>query len=154
MVNDTSKFVLVQASCDRASTIKQEFESLDGKIKTLSKYFSTYCKLKGVTSSTDILGSVIDHLRKRKLCRSIYQDLQVSTFTNILWLKTIISWMSVILFFKHYIYFFRCGKWMILGRRMIITPYFSTTLVMPAKGWIYFYFFCLFMFWLRAIADG
>ncbi|KAA0059261.1 Cytochrome P450 [Cucumis melo var. makuwa] len=30
-----------------------------------------------MTSSTDILGSVIDHLRKRKLCRSIYQDLQM-----------------------------------------------------------------------------
>ncbi|XP_022989286.1 uncharacterized protein LOC111486405 [Cucurbita maxima] len=66
-----------EASCDRASTIKQEFESLDGKINTLSKYFSTYCKLKGVPISTDILESVIDHLRKRKLCRSIYQDLQM-----------------------------------------------------------------------------
>ncbi|XP_023529577.1 uncharacterized protein LOC111792394 isoform X2 [Cucurbita pepo subsp. pepo] len=66
-----------EASYDRASTIKQEFESLDGKINTLSKYFSTYCKLKGVPISTDILESVIDHLRKRKLCRSIYQDLQM-----------------------------------------------------------------------------
>ncbi|XP_038889056.1 uncharacterized protein LOC120078802 isoform X2 [Benincasa hispida] len=66
-----------EASCERASTIKHEFESLDGKIKALSKYFSTYCKLKGVTSSTDILGLVIDHLRKRKLCRSIYQGLQM-----------------------------------------------------------------------------
>lgn len=67
----------MQESCDRANTTKQEFESLDGKIMALSKYFSAYCKLKGVTSSTDILGSVIDHLRKRKLCRFIYQDLQV-----------------------------------------------------------------------------
>lgn len=74
----------MQESCERASTIKHEFETLDGKIKALSKYFSAYCKVKGVTSSTDILGSVIEHLRKRKLCRSIYQDLQVSTFTNFL----------------------------------------------------------------------
>ncbi|XP_016902820.1 uncharacterized protein LOC103500493 isoform X2 [Cucumis melo] len=66
-----------EASCERANTIKHEFVTLDGKIKALSKYFSTYCKLKGMTSSTDILGSVIDHLRKRKLCRSIYQDLQM-----------------------------------------------------------------------------
>ncbi|XP_022952683.1 uncharacterized protein LOC111455306 isoform X1 [Cucurbita moschata] len=66
-----------EASCDRASMIKHEIESLDGKIKGLSQYFSTYCDLKGVTSSTDILGLVIDHLRKRKLCRSIYQGLQM-----------------------------------------------------------------------------
>ena len=77
----------MQASYDRASTIKQEFESLDGKINTLSKYFSTYCKLKGVPISTDILESVIDHLRKRKLCRSIYQDLQVSIFTILFYLR-------------------------------------------------------------------
>lgn len=57
--------------------MKQAFESLDGKIKVLSRYFSTYCKLKGETSSTNILASVIDHLGKRRLCRSIYQDLQV-----------------------------------------------------------------------------
>ncbi|XP_031744677.1 uncharacterized protein LOC101212645 isoform X2 [Cucumis sativus] len=66
-----------EAYCERANTIKHESVTLDAKIKALSKYFSTYCKLKGMTSSVDILGSVIDHLRKRKLCRSIYQDLQM-----------------------------------------------------------------------------
>uniref|UniRef100_A0A0A0LVH7 Uncharacterized protein n=1 Tax=Cucumis sativus TaxID=3659 RepID=A0A0A0LVH7_CUCSA len=48
-----------------------ESVTLDAKIKALSKYFSTYCKLKGTTNSIDILGSVIDHLR-RESCAGLF----------------------------------------------------------------------------------
>ena len=57
--------------------MKQEIKTLDGKINSLSNFFHVYSKLKGEPSFANSLASVQDHLKRRKCCRIIRQDLQV-----------------------------------------------------------------------------
>ncbi|PON87997.1 hypothetical protein TorRG33x02_161990 [Trema orientale] len=66
-----------QVASDNVIRMKQEIKTLDGKINSLSNFFHTYFKLKGEPSCGNSLASVRDHLKRRKCCRLIRQDLQL-----------------------------------------------------------------------------
>ncbi|PON44239.1 hypothetical protein PanWU01x14_268370 [Parasponia andersonii] len=66
-----------QVASDTVIRMKQEIKTLDGKINSLSNFFHTYFKLKGEPSCGNSLASVQDHLKRRKCCRLICQDLQL-----------------------------------------------------------------------------
>ncbi|XP_050279878.1 uncharacterized protein LOC126720976 isoform X2 [Quercus robur] len=75
----THKFLTTQhqVSCDKVTTMRQESEALDGKIKSLIKCFHSNCTMKGEPSCADTIALVHDHLEKRMCCRFIQQDLQL-----------------------------------------------------------------------------
>jgi hypothetical protein len=74
---DKAHVVQHQVSCDEVTTMRQELEALDRKIKSLSKCFHSNCRMKGEPSCGDTISLVDDHLKKRMYCRFIRQDLQV-----------------------------------------------------------------------------
>ncbi|XP_075643203.1 uncharacterized protein LOC142614554 isoform X1 [Castanea sativa] len=76
-VPDKAHVVQHQVSCDKVTTMRQESEALDGKIKSLIKFFHSNCKMKGEPSCADTIALVHDHLEKRMCCRFIQQDLQL-----------------------------------------------------------------------------
>ncbi|KAK4594211.1 hypothetical protein RGQ29_018050 [Quercus rubra] len=75
----THKFLTTQhqVSCDKVTTMRQESEALDEKIKSLIKCFHSNCTMKGEPSCADTIELVHDHLEKRMCCRFIQQDLQL-----------------------------------------------------------------------------
>lgn len=83
-VPDKAHVVQHQVSCDKVTTMRQESEALDEKIKSLIKCFHSNCTMKGEPSCVDTIELVHDHLEKRMCCRFIQQDLQVfnSTFNS------------------------------------------------------------------------
>ncbi|KAL0008746.1 hypothetical protein SO802_010248 [Lithocarpus litseifolius] len=76
-VPDKAHVVQHQVSCDKVTTMRQESEALDGKIKSLIKCFHSNCTIKGEPSCADTIALVHDHLEKRMCCRFIQQDLQL-----------------------------------------------------------------------------
>ncbi|KAK8694229.1 hypothetical protein V6N13_071785 [Hibiscus sabdariffa] len=64
------------ASC-KVSTMKNEVEALENKIKNLTKSLHTCCKIKGEQSSSGTIELVNDHLKKRTCCRLIRQGIQL-----------------------------------------------------------------------------
>ncbi|KAK8568943.1 hypothetical protein V6N12_007476 [Hibiscus sabdariffa] len=64
------------ASC-KVSTMKNEVEALENKIKNLTKSFHTCCKIRGEQSSSGTIELVNDHLKKRTCCRLIRQGIQL-----------------------------------------------------------------------------
>uniref|UniRef100_A0A2N9EIX7 Knl1 C-terminal RWD domain-containing protein n=1 Tax=Fagus sylvatica TaxID=28930 RepID=A0A2N9EIX7_FAGSY len=74
---DKAHVVQHQVSCDKVTTMRQELEALDRKIKSLSKCFHSNCRMKGEPSCGDTISLVDDHLKKRMYCRFIRQDLQL-----------------------------------------------------------------------------
>nr|XP_048327978.1 uncharacterized protein LOC107416792 isoform X1 [Ziziphus jujuba var. spinosa] len=66
-----------QVVCNNISTMKKEIKVLDAKIKSLSNFFHSYCKLKGEPSSTNTVTLAQDHVKTRTCGRLLRQDLQL-----------------------------------------------------------------------------
>ncbi|KAJ7960221.1 Dentin sialoprotein [Quillaja saponaria] len=62
---------------DKVTTTKQKLQELDGKTKNLSKFFLSYCKIRGDPSCSDTITLVHDYLKKRICCKCIRQYLQM-----------------------------------------------------------------------------
>ncbi|OMO75585.1 hypothetical protein CCACVL1_16128, partial [Corchorus capsularis] len=66
----------IKGASDKVTTMKYEVESLEKKIKNLTKSFHIHCKLKGEPGSPETIELVNDHLKKKACCRYIRQDMQ------------------------------------------------------------------------------
>lgn len=69
--------IVCQDSNEKVITMRHESEALDRNIKSLTKSFHSYCKMKGEQSCGETIALVNDHLKRRTSCRFIHKDLQV-----------------------------------------------------------------------------
>ncbi|CAK7328444.1 unnamed protein product [Dovyalis caffra] len=67
----------IEDSNEKLVTMRLESEALDRNIKSLTKSFHSYCKMKGEPSCAETIALVNDHLRRRTSCRFIRKDLQL-----------------------------------------------------------------------------
>ncbi|KAK1568340.1 hypothetical protein Q3G72_023333 [Acer saccharum] len=65
-----------EVAIDKVTSMRQVVETLDRKIKNIVKS-RTYGKMKGEPSCAETIAALNDHLKKKMLCRSIRQDLQL-----------------------------------------------------------------------------
>ncbi|KAK3184576.1 hypothetical protein Dsin_031862 [Dipteronia sinensis] len=65
-----------EVAVDKVTSMRQVVETLDRKIKNIVKS-RTYGKMKGEPSCAETIVALNDHLKKKMLCRSIRQDLQL-----------------------------------------------------------------------------
>ncbi|XP_011045644.1 PREDICTED: uncharacterized protein LOC105140484 isoform X2 [Populus euphratica] len=67
----------IEDSDEKVITMRHEAEALDRNIKSLTKSFHSYYKMKGEQSSGETIALVNDHLKRRTSCRFIRKDLQL-----------------------------------------------------------------------------
>lgn len=67
----------IEDSNEKVITMRHEAEALDRNIKSLTKSFHSYCKMKGEQSCDETIALVNDHLKRRTSCRFICKDLQL-----------------------------------------------------------------------------
>lgn len=65
-----------ESANDEGAIMNHEMAALERKIKTLTKSFHDYCKLKGEPSSAETIVLLDEHLKRRSCCRLIRQDIQ------------------------------------------------------------------------------
>ncbi|KAJ6777095.1 hypothetical protein OIU74_001136 [Salix koriyanagi] len=67
----------IEDSNEKVITMRHESEALDRNIKSLTKSFHSFYKMKGEPSCGETIALVNDHLKRRTSCRFICKDLQL-----------------------------------------------------------------------------
>eukprot|EP00258_Populus_trichocarpa_P033357 XP_024449376.1 uncharacterized protein LOC7492005 [Populus trichocarpa] len=67
----------IEDSNEKVITMRHEAEALNRNIKSLTKSFHSYCKMRGEQSCDETIALVNDHLKRRTSCRFICKDLQL-----------------------------------------------------------------------------
>ncbi|XP_010245008.1 PREDICTED: uncharacterized protein LOC104588681 isoform X2 [Nelumbo nucifera] len=74
LVNSNKK---IEDTSSRLSGLRQELGALNQQIRSLTKSFHAFCKMKGEPSCDEMIMLVNEQLQKRKSCRSIRKDSQL-----------------------------------------------------------------------------